>query len=124
MADAMTARRLAAALPEVEDKSTPEAVALSVRGKGFAWSWQERQGPKRPRRPRLGILAVRCAPEAKETILESDPVKFSTEDHYRGFPAVLVRLEAVDEEELRGLLAAAWLCQAPKALARQWLDQG
>jgi hypothetical protein len=36
-----------------------------------------------------------------------------------GFPAVLVRLAAVDETELRELLIDAWRCQAPPALVRE-----
>ena len=47
------------------------------------------------------------------------PEKFFTTDHYRGFPAILVRLAAVDERELRALLTAAWRCQAPRSLARR-----
>ena len=118
MATPEMARRIAASLPEVEDASTPESLAFSVRGKGFAWSWKERFVPKRPRRPRLDVLAVRCAPEEKEAILASDPEKFFTEDHYRGFPAVLVRLEKIDEKELAALLATAWRCQAPRGLVK------
>jgi hypothetical protein len=41
-----------------------------------------------------------------------------TEDHYRGFPAVLVRLDKIPEKELRALLTAAWRCQAPRALVK------
>jgi hypothetical protein len=41
-----------------------------------------------------------------------------TENHYRGFPAVLVRLDKISEKELRALLTAAWRCQAPRALVK------
>jgi hypothetical protein len=116
MADAEAARRIAASLPEAEDNSTADSLAFSVHGKGFAWSWKERVDPKRPRRSRLDVLALRCPPEEKDAILASDPEKFFNEDHYRGFPAVLVRLEKVGEKELRALLTAAWRCQAPKSL--------
>jgi hypothetical protein len=50
-------------------------------------------------------------------LLALDPVKFFTEPHYNGFPAVLVRLPAVTARELRPLIAEAWRCQAPKDLA-------
>ncbi len=113
-----TVRRIAASLPETEDLSTSGALRFEVRGKGFAWSWHERVEPKRPRRPRLDVLAVRCPPEEKEAILLSDPETFFTEDHYRGFPAVLVRLDKVSEKELRGLLTLAWSCRAPRALVK------
>jgi hypothetical protein len=116
MVDVQLVRQIAALLPETEDLSTSSALRFEVRKKGFAWSWQERIAPKRPRRPRLDVLAVRCPPEEKDAILSSDPKKFLTEDHYRGFPAVLVRLDEVSKDEMRVLLTAAWRCQAPQAL--------
>jgi hypothetical protein len=117
MATPADARRLATLLPEVIDCSTDRALAFEVGGKGFAWSWKERLEPKKPRLPRLDVLAMRCDPEAKAAILESDPAVFFTEPHYNGFPAVLVRLPAVDEATLRALLASAWVRCAPKKLA-------
>jgi hypothetical protein len=118
MVNVRTVRRIAASLPETEDLSTSSALQCEVRGKGFAWSWHECVEPKRPRRPRLDVPAVRCPPEEKEAILSSDPEKFFTENHYRGFPAVLVRLDKISEKELRALLTAAWRCQAPRALVK------
>ena len=123
MVNVATVRRIAATLPETEDLSTPSALRFEVRGKGFAWSWLERIEPKRPRRPRLDVLAVRCPPEEKEDILSSDPEKFFTDDHYRGFPAVLVRLDKVSAKELRALLTAAWRCQAPRAQVKAMTEK-
>jgi hypothetical protein len=45
-----------------------------------------------------------------------DQKKFFTEPHYNGYPAVLIRLEAVTVSELRPLMTEAWRCQAPKEL--------
>ena len=119
MADALTARRLASALPGVTDRSTAASVALYVAGKLLAWSWPERVGPKRPRVPRLDVLVLRCPIEAKETILEADPDKFFSHSHYDGYAAVLLRLGAVDEAELRSILVSAWRFVAPPALSAQ-----
>ncbi|MFO0769038.1 MAG: hypothetical protein U0231_20155 [Nitrospiraceae bacterium] len=47
-------------------------------------------------------------------ILASDPVAFFTEDHYNGFPAVLVRLEAISVDDLRPLVIEAWKCKASR----------
>ena len=55
----------------------------------------------------------------KDMLLASDPAKFFTEPHYNGFPAVLVRLPAVETDELRELITDAWRCQAPPRLVRQ-----
>jgi hypothetical protein len=108
-------RRIALALPEVtEDQDT---LGFAVRGKGFAWSWKERVVPKQPRVERRDVLAVRVAGDgAKQELLAADPDKFFTEDHYNGFPAVLVRLAAVAPDELTELLTDAWRAKAPRAL--------
>jgi hypothetical protein len=115
MVDSDTVRRIALSLPESRDGSTATALRFYVRDKQFAWTYHERIHPKRPRQPRLEVLAVRCAADDKERLLASDPGKFFTTDHYRGFPAVLVYLDCIDEQEIRSLLAAAWRCQAPAA---------
>jgi hypothetical protein len=49
-------------------------------------------------------------------MLSADPAKFFTEPHYNGFPAVLVRLNAVSVTDLEVLITDAWRCQAPKEL--------
>ncbi len=88
--------------------------------KGFAWAWNERIEPKKPRVPNPEVLAVRVASLGeKEALLAADPEKFFTEPHYNGFPAVLVRLTSIDAGELAELITDAWRCQAPRALAAE-----
>jgi hypothetical protein len=88
--------------------------------KGFAWAWNERIEPKKPRVPNPEVLAVRVANLAeKEELLAADPQKFFTEPHYNGFNAVLVRLPSIDLSELAELITDAWRCQAPRALAAE-----
>jgi hypothetical protein len=53
-------------------------------------------------------------PEATES---SDRFAFSVPN---GFPAILVRLAAVDAVELAELLTDGWRCQAPRALVKQY----
>ena len=73
--------------------------------------------PKKARVPNRSVLAVRVADlQDKESLLRSDPRAFFTEPHYDGFPAVLVRLDSVDTDELRELLTDAWMCVAPQSL--------
>ena len=119
MIDAAAVRRLALALPEAADESRPDRLAFSVGGKGFAWTYLVRERLRGPRRPRLEVLAVRCALERKEMLIAAAPDRFFDDDHYRGYPAVLVRLEQVDEAELAGLLDAAWRLIAPAALVKR-----
>lgn len=107
MVDAATVRRLALTLPGAVDTSTEAALQFETGGKGFAWSFMERLEPKKPRRPRLDVLAVRCPLETKDMLIEAAPDRFFDDDHYRGYPAVLVRLAMVDEGELGALLDRA-----------------
>ena len=114
-----TVRDIALSLPEAEDRSDGDMLHFYVRGKHFAWTYLERVDAKRPRQPRPDVLVVRCAAEAKDSLLASDPDTFFTTDHYRGFPAILVRLDKIGAKDLRSLLTAAWLCQAPRVLAKR-----
>jgi hypothetical protein len=126
MANQDDVRRIALTLPATtEDESH---FAFSVRNgskaKGFVWVWMERPESKKPRVPNPEVIAVRVADrDEKEALLASDAAKFFTEAHYKGFPAVLVRLPAVGTDELAELITDAWRCQAPKALVRRF-DEG
>jgi hypothetical protein len=124
MADQDDVRRIALSLPETIESQ--DNFGFRVRNsssksgsKQFAWAWNERVTQGRPRVPRQDVLAVRVAGQAeKEMLLASDPDKFFTEPHYDGYPAVLIRLPAVQADELRELITDAWRCQAPRSLVR------
>ncbi len=68
------------------------------------------------------VLGVQVADlEEKEMLLASDDgSKIFTEPHYNGYAAVLVRLEAIEVDELTELLTDAWRCQAPAALVEEF----
>lgn len=122
MADQADVRRVALSLPETVEEDGRFAFAVLNKGKqkAFAWVWLERIEPKKARVPRPDVIAVRVANQGeKETLLASDQDKFFTEPHYNGFPAVLVRLAAVEVDELRELLIEAWRCQAPRTLVKE-----
>ena len=122
MATQDDARRIALSLPEVTESDDHFGFGVPNKGKlkGFAWAWNERIEPKKPRVPNPEVLVVRVASLAeKEQLLAADPAKFFTEPHYNGFPAVLIRLAAIDTGELAELIIDAWRCQAPRALAAE-----
>src|SRR5258708_2754775 len=119
MATRADVRRIALSLPATEEISGRFAFAVRNKGKlkSFVWVWMERVSPKKPRVPERGVIAVRTASlEDKERVLATDEAKFFTEPHYKGFPAVLVRLPAVTARELEPIIREAWRCQAPKDL--------
>jgi hypothetical protein len=114
MATQADVRRIALKLPDVEEGKDHFSFSVPIKGKlkGFAWVWMERIDPKKPRIANPGVLAVRVANLGqKDALLSAEPVKFFTEPHYNGFPAVLVRLEAVTVADLKVLIAEAWRCQ-------------
>ena len=73
------------------------------------------------------VLMFRVADlEEKEVILADDRGVYFTTPHFRGYPAVLMRipdLARIDREELLDLVAGAWLTRAHKREARAWLAE-
>jgi hypothetical protein len=94
----------AAKLPGVEEAPSYGMPSLKVMGKFLA----------RVREP--GVLVVMCALEEKEFLMQHNPTVYFETDHYRGWPAVLVRLPKIDDAELTHRLQVAWRRQAPKKL--------
>jgi hypothetical protein len=122
MATPSDVRRIALSLAGAE--KVRDRFAFGVRKKGklkeFAWVWMERVDPKKPRVPNPTVIAVRVAALAeKERMLAESPTKLFTEPHYNGFPAVLVRLDAVSTADLRDLITSGWKCQAPVDLVKR-----
>jgi hypothetical protein len=58
--------------------------------------------------------------DEREALLQGQPEAFFSTPHYDGYPYVLVRLEAVDPEELAELLEEAWRIRAPKRLVAEY----
>jgi hypothetical protein len=122
MATQAQVRRIALSLPAAVEAGDRFAFSVPSEGKlkGFVWVWMERVVPKKPRVPNPSVIAVRVVNIGqKNALLSANPAKFFTEPHYDGFPAVLVRLNAVSVADLKVLIAEAWRCQAPAELARR-----
>lgn len=112
-------RELALRLPGVHEARERFAFAVEHKGKdkGLVWAWRQRVHPKKPKVPQANVIVVPVADQAeKAALLDADPDKFFTEDHYNGYAAVLLRLDAVSRGELAQVLLEAWRCVAPKAL--------
>jgi hypothetical protein len=71
------------------------------------------------------VLMFRVADlDVKELILSDDRGIYFTTPHFRGYPAVLMRipdLARIDRDELRDLVVEAWLTRAQKRVAKAWL---
>jgi hypothetical protein len=60
-------------------------------------------------------LVVNCPLEMKDILLEAEPNIYFQTDHYEGYPAILMRPEAVDRDTLRTRIIAAWKMNATKS---------
>jgi hypothetical protein len=115
MATRADVRRIVLALPETTED--PDGGRFFVDGKQIAWPWLERIDPKRARVPNPQVIAVRVGNESeKEVLIDLDPDVFFTEPHYDGYPAILVRLPAIDSVLLGKVLTDAWRLRAPRRL--------
>jgi hypothetical protein len=119
-------RRVALALPETSEGTSWGNVSWRVRDKLFVWERPLRPGDLRalgdsaPTGPILGARVEHAG--AKEALLAEDPEVYFTTPHSDGYPAVLVRLERIAPGELEELIVDAWLCQAPKRLAKAYVE--
>ena len=73
------------------------------------------------------VLMLRVADlDVKELILADDRGIFFTTPHFKGYPAVLIRipeLARLDREELEDMVVEAWLTRVPKRVAKAWLAE-
>jgi hypothetical protein len=73
------------------------------------------------------VLMFRVADlDVKELFLADDRGLFFTTPHFKGYPAILLRipdLKKIDRTELGDLVAEAWLTRAQKRVAKAWLAE-
>jgi hypothetical protein len=111
MADANDVRRLALALPHVEEIDC-DGFDFRVGGKGFVWSYPERRpGQRRVLRTDIAVLYVGDEAE-KQALLLGEPRIFFTTSGYDGWPLVMLRLAEVDVDRLTELVTDAWSMRA------------
>jgi hypothetical protein len=114
--------RLARSLPQTTEGTRWNNRTWFVADRGFVWerplSKKDRAaiGDAAPDNDR--ILAARVEHEvAKQALLADDPDVFFTTPHFDGYPAILVRLDAVDLAVLEEVVTEAWLVVAPAELS-------
>lgn len=110
MADWETVRDLAAAFPGAEEDTSHSQPGFRVRGKLFVWMSPHEKG----------ALCVRVDPDEKDFLLASNPEVYFSTPHYEGYPAVLIRPERIEPEELAERIEDAWLLRAPKRLVDEF----
>jgi hypothetical protein len=100
-------RAAAAGLPEVEESTSYGKPALKLRKKFLC-------GVKD-----ADTVVLMCPIEEKELLIEAAPEFYFETDHYKGWPAILVRIHLIPLDELALRLSRAWHMQAPKSLLKR-----
>lgn len=95
-------------LPAVEEGTTYGKLALKLNGRMLAATTA----------PDPGSFVLRVGVDEKEVLIATDPDTFWETDHYRGWPAVLVRYGTPAAERIALLLARAWWDRAKAAQRR------
>lgn len=104
-------KRLGKKLLEVEESTWFNTPSLKVRKRSFVRLREE------------GVIVVLVDLDEKEALLQAEPDVFFTTPHYDGYPAMLVRLPAISDDELSEILTESWRRVAPKRLVKQLDDQ-
>ncbi len=99
-------RQIGHELPGVEDGTSYGTPGLKVRGKFLTRLREEDDSI---------VIKVGTIVE-RDYLLKADPNVFFIAEHYREYPAVLVRLSTVTEPVLREMMTNAWRRVAPKKL--------
>ena len=102
---ARTARRLALALPEVEERETWETPTFRIRNKMFAMFAEEGRA-----------MWVKTNHDEQRALCQMDPATFFPPPYVGASGWVGVRFASADRDELHELLVEAWRMTAPKRL--------
>ena len=103
-------RRIALSLPATTEKPSYGTPGFHVRDKLFARM-----------RPEGDSVVVWCADLGeKEALIATEPDKFFSLPHYDGYPSVLVRLAALDVDEMTEVLTESWRLRAPARLLEEF----
>ena len=104
-----TVRRIALALPAVEEGTSYGTPGFRVKGKFMARFWEDGE-----------TLVVKCGHAESEFWMRTVPETFFTTGHYLGYPSVLVRIAKVEEDDLIEVIEQAWRFNAPKRLLAEY----
>jgi len=101
-------RRIALSLPGVEETTSYGQPCFKVNGRPFVNTGRVE-----------GAIVTRAPDEERDLLISANPAAYFVTPHYDGWEAVLVRLDAVDEDELAGRLEDSWEFMSSKKPARK-----
>jgi hypothetical protein len=115
--------RICLTLPGTTEVRSRDMRQWKVADKLFVWERPLRRrdleelGDDAPAGP---VLGARVPDEgAMRALIAEQPGVYFTTSHFDGYPAVLARLEELDETALTELAGEAWACRAPRRLLAQ-----
>jgi hypothetical protein len=101
-------RRIARSLPGAEETTTYGQPCFKVNGRPFVNTGRVD-----------GAIVTRAPDEERDLLISANPDAYFVTPHYEGWEAVLVRLDAVDEDELAGRLEDSWEFMSSRQPARR-----
>ena len=100
-----TVRKIALALPRVEEGLSGNLPVFRLRGKLLARLHDDGRS-----------LAIKIDYLKRDILLNAEPETFYVNDFYRCYPMVFVRLSSVDRKVLKSLFEDAWRLMASKRM--------
>ncbi len=94
--------------PGVEEGASYGQPSFKVNGKFLT----------RVRRDDNSAVIMEVSFDERDLLLEVEPETFHFTAHYKDYPCVLARLEALDPDQLKGFLERRWRKSATKAMVR------
>jgi len=102
-------KKIALSFPEANEKPSYGKPSYFVAKKFFT----------RLRAEDNSVVFIVDGMDQRDLMLELDPQTYHITDHYKDYPAVLVRMERISTEELQTMLARRWRKIAPKKLLKE-----
>jgi hypothetical protein len=101
-------KKIALSFPEASEKPSYGKPSFFIAKKFFT----------RLRAEDNSLVLVVDGMDQRDMMLELDPATYHITDHYKDYPAVLVRMERITPDELHIMLERRWRKIAPKKLLR------
>jgi hypothetical protein len=101
-------KKIALSFPEANEKPSYGKPSFFIAKKFFT----------RLRADDNSLVMIVDGMDSRDMMLELDPKTYHITDHYKDYPAVLVRMERVTPEEVRIMLERRWRKIAPKKLVK------
>jgi hypothetical protein len=102
-------KKIALSFPEAIEKPSYGSPAVFIAKKFFT----------RLRAQDNSVVFIVADIPTRDMMLELDPKTYHITDHYKDYPAVLVRMERITPDELKLMLERRWRHIAPKKLIKE-----